>query len=86
MTTPLKARFEELARTPPPGHKKDKVEVVVKVGELDTWDHSGFSGGGHSMHDGKYKHIQEDITETTVKEKTVFAQPPPNKRSLGDLP
>jgi len=53
----------------------------VKTGK---YKHTGNSGGGHTGHDGRYSDVEVHVVGKEVK--TVFAQPPPEKRSLADLP
>ena len=43
------------------------------------WKANGNSGGGNTGHDGKFK-------KQTKRVETKFAQPPPTKKSLSDLP
>lgn len=49
----LKSRFEQLAAEQVKDHSVEEV-VVVKETKLDSWKHTGNSGGGHTGYDGKY--------------------------------
>jgi hypothetical protein len=89
----LKAKFEELAKAPPPTHSVEDIErerIVQEEIRKKTWQHSGHTGGGHTGHDGKFaageKVVQQEVKVVEVVKKTTFAKPPPAPKSLSDLP
>jgi len=97
MASSLKAKFEDMARLPPPGHQVEEQtieteRIIQEEIRKKTWSNSGNSGGGHTGHDGKFfadeKILQEEkkIIEVEVKKKTTFAKPPPPAKSFSDLP